>query len=480
MYRLIVVDDETRARDIVARYIQKLGLGYEVTACLSDGAEAISYIQAHPVDVVLSDIKMPGVSGIELARHVQEEAPGCRVVLFSEYSEFEYARSAIQYGVFHYLLKPVDVGELADVLLRLKADMEEQRGKDDEEQVALRREQFVTDLLAGALRTEDITAHLRSLGFPFEADQSAGALVSLETQGLESFLEHVWSYGREKLRTALLNILQKRYMDGYVLPMGHAGGRFPFVIVYPDSVQRHQQRLAEATQDMQELLQLTVEVGELKVFDSLAALMPDGQPGHGKPEDAGLLVSQIQAGETDEAVRMLAGWLHQWRRSGMRLEEMVARLSTLLLSAGLLQKPLVVEQWADDESAAGALLSQVTWSVQQEDEVIRQARAYIELHFANDITRDEVAEHVYLNSAYFSRYFKRKTGISFYDYLTNVRMKHAVELLLTNKKIYEIVRAVGYTSSKHFLKIFKSYTGYTPTEYRRQVLRMEGAYDEEV
>lgn len=84
-----------------------------------------------------------------------------------------------------------------------------------------------------------------------------------------------------------------------------------------------------------------------------------------------------------------------------------------------------------------------------------------------------VAEHVYLNAAYFSRYFSTKTGRSFSDYLLDLRMKKAMELLGENVKIYQVGERVGYRNNRIFLRTFKKYTGYTPSEYRLHVLKKE-------
>ena len=108
-----------------------------------------------------------------------------------------------------------------------------------------------------------------------------------------------------------------------------------------------------------------------------------------------------------------------------------------------------------------------------DDVVIRKAMDYINANYAMDLTREDVAGAVFLSSAYFSRFFKQKTGMSFSDYLTTVRMQKAIELQSTKMKINDIARRVGYQSRNRFFINFRQFTSYTPTEYRRQILRME-------
>lgn len=107
------------------------------------------------------------------------------------------------------------------------------------------------------------------------------------------------------------------------------------------------------------------------------------------------------------------------------------------------------------------------------DILIQKAKAYIQVNFARDLTREEVADAVFLSPAYFSRFFKQKTGMNFIDYLTNVRMQKAAEMLATNIRISEISKKLGYQSRNRFFINFKQFSGYSPTEYRRQILCME-------
>ncbi len=113
-----------------------------------------------------------------------------------------------------------------------------------------------------------------------------------------------------------------------------------------------------------------------------------------------------------------------------------------------------------------------------ENIVIQKAMSYIQAHYAEDLTREDVADAVFLSSAYFSRFFKQKTGLSFIDYLTTVRMQKAVELLGSRMKVGEIAKKVGYQSRNRFFINFRLYSGYNPTEYRRQILRMEDNHED--
>ncbi len=94
------------------------------------------------------------------------------------------------------------------------------------------------------------------------------------------------------------------------------------------------------------------------------------------------------------------------------------------------------------------------------------------LNYDKDISRQELADSFYFSTAYFTRFFKNKTGVNFIDYLTTIRMEKAIELLSTRATIDEIAKLVGYKSRGHFISNFRHYTSMSPTEYRKQILKL--------
>jgi len=132
MYRLLLVDDEFLVREAMRENIHWNELGYELVSICENGKEAMEYIKECPIDVVMTDICMPFVDGIELSRYVHENYPQINVIIFSGYDEFEYAKKAIKYGVSEYLLKPVTRDELSDILISLKEKIDKKKEKESE------------------------------------------------------------------------------------------------------------------------------------------------------------------------------------------------------------------------------------------------------------------------------------------------------------------------------------------------------------
>ena len=124
MYSVLLVDDEILIREAISQNTKWEELGYELVGTCKDGREAIELLKERPVDLVLTDIYMPYVDGIELARYVYENCRDTRVVIISGYDEFEYAKKALKYQVVEYILKPVTAMELSEILERVKETLD--------------------------------------------------------------------------------------------------------------------------------------------------------------------------------------------------------------------------------------------------------------------------------------------------------------------------------------------------------------------
>lgn len=123
MYKLILIDDEQRIVEGMGQLFPWVSVGFEIAGTFTSAAAALEFVRTEHVDVVLSDIQMPNMSGIDLCKALQQEE-GVRVVLFSSYQNYEYFRSAIQYNVADYLLKPVSYAMLLECFTKLREQLD--------------------------------------------------------------------------------------------------------------------------------------------------------------------------------------------------------------------------------------------------------------------------------------------------------------------------------------------------------------------
>ncbi|MEG1505282.1 MAG: response regulator, partial [Lachnospiraceae bacterium] len=178
MYKVLLVDDEFLIREAISENIHWEELGYELSNVCENGKEAIAEIENNPPDLILSDICMPYVDGIELAKYVYEHCPEIKIVIISGYDNFDYAKSAIAYQVMEYILKPVTASELSDVLLRMKnrLDEEKEKGQFDkikeayEKSMPLLKERFLNQFVKGKGEVPDAKERLESYGISLQGE----------------------------------------------------------------------------------------------------------------------------------------------------------------------------------------------------------------------------------------------------------------------------------------------------------------------
>lgn len=182
-HTIIIVDDEAIIREGLTDMVDWRRLGYEVTGCFADGRDAIEFLQEHDVDVILTDIKMDDVSGLEIARYAHEHQPDTQVVIISGHREFEYARDALRYRAAHYLLKPIDFDELHTVFADLKSSLTT-AGHDSRAPEPSPR-QFASDIISGRLITRsDVVRETAALGLGLDVDASPAALILVDFEAL--------------------------------------------------------------------------------------------------------------------------------------------------------------------------------------------------------------------------------------------------------------------------------------------------------
>lgn len=134
MYKIILVEDEAIIRRGIKRGVKWEEQGFEIAAEAEDAEEALRLLQEMPVDVVLTDVKMPGMNGVELSRKVKEQYPQTEIVILSGFAEFEYAKAAVSFGAFEYMVKPVRKQEIEAVFCRLKEKLDRRFREQAEEQ----------------------------------------------------------------------------------------------------------------------------------------------------------------------------------------------------------------------------------------------------------------------------------------------------------------------------------------------------------
>ena len=523
LYRVLLVDDEEDIRVGISQKMDWAGLGFTLVGQAENGRDALELAESLKPDVVLTDIKMPFMDGLELCSILTGRLPASKFVVFSGFDDFEYAKQAIQMNVSEYVLKPINAVELAGVLEKLHAQLDAERAeRRNAEQLRRRYEEslpvlrglFFTRLLDGRISRE----RMLELAERYDVDLSGGAFAAA--------IVHINSGGPQGELVTMS--VQQLFEENLSLP----GGRFQ-TFLYNDSVAllaamdggRDIYALLEAVNRVCALSEsylgrrLTVGVGapvaapeELSqsAAGARSALEYRGMVGRGRAiyigdlepdassrlefmeSDEEALSSAVKLGGEEEIRAQVEHLTERVRASGLATSqcqlfflELLMCLLRLTRGAGLevetvfgtgftgavqaadFTTPEQMGQWCLDR----CLKIQALIRRQRTDtagQMVERARAYIDAHYGeSDLSVERLCQHLHLSAAYFSTLFKREVGMSFIAYLTEVRMEAAKRALRgTEEKTYLIARRCGYDDPNYFSYVFKRQFGVTPTKYR--------------
>jgi len=517
MYSVIIVDDESIIRNGLSRFIEIQNMEFEVLGSFSDGSQAIDFLNENNCDVIITDIRMYDVSGIDLAKFVYENKPYIKVVIISGYEEFEYARKALQYNVKRYLLKPTSFEDVKDLFGILKSELDKEREtaiskdleqKRNDEFVEMMRRQFFVDLLNGAVVDHnEIESRIQALGFPEDFINSGICQFEINICNYQDYLDVSWDYGKEGLITAIFNILAEENNRLFYY-LGNLSGKIKAVAISTKSnSESFEIMFAKLPDKLKDILNIDVEINITEEFESIEELIT-------KNGSISTLENEVLDKILDSKCKLIISYLstallNEAKNCVVRMVDEVSSLSVeqavsiikrfvLLILQKLCHEDLEIQFNIDKELEelkkvtdfeklkvwASDVLTIVNGFIKDDNKnsmqnVIDKAKNYIEKNFSEDITLDEVAEYFYFNPVYFGRLFKKIVGKTFSEYLLVTKMECATNLLKERRyKIYDISEKVGYKNRKSFTKQFKLYTGYTPKEYCAVVLNMGEENDE--
>lgn len=519
-YRLIIVDDEEHIREGLSDLVDWTSLGFEVVAKLEDGIQALDLLQKKEIDIILSDVKMTHLSGLELAKHVHENYPKTKMVLISGFKEFDFVKQAMTYNVINYLLKPTKLGDIRsvfqDVKNRLDKEKEEQAQiskviKHNNELLPLIRKQLFRDMATGKLHESlEVEKLLKLTEVRANTSQNRCALVRVCFTNAGSEEDIAVDAVEKIFRNESAGIL-------YVPIMMNSD---QLNIVAIDLQQRNdvasfstsiQSYMQSAVLRMHTLLGLEAKAEIVEVFDHLQELM-DAKTAHitmdnnlldeeltkisikAHPqlaEQRKQFLAYVSVGNFEALPGLFDALLNTVKQEDLpshfaknllvelfsslcsKLSEMDMSIDKITAKPFYYETILRLNSYSEWISWGLPLLNEISDYVQKmtstEPSMIQKAKEYVANFYDKDITLESAASQVYLSPDYFGRLFKQYTGNSFTDFVAEYRINKALEHLQDPQfKIYEIGSIVGYKNTKYFFKLFKKHTGYTPTEYRRK------------
>jgi two-component system response regulator YesN len=521
-YKAIFVEDEIVTREGIRDNVDWRGNGFEFCGEAPDGEMALPLISAVQPDLLITDIKMPFMDGLELCKIVRERMPWIKIVILSGHDEFEYAQKAINLGVTEYLLKPVTTHDLHQVLQRIAAQIERERREQEHleklksqvaENRAALRERFLLNLAMGAVSSAEAIEKGQLLGLDLVAGCYLVVVVRIDFgQAAETFDYQAYQRIQQALAAPLEQqpdvLLIKKDVEELVLII--KGGS-------PESVHERRAALVQATQQLAGTIGcgVTIGCGALKlrltdIYQSFAEGLIEAQG----TSNRDVATPSSNVGKA-ELLKINKSAVENYLRCGVKedfpdfFETFIRPLCEPALQSYLVKNYLVMdialaaakfvadlggnvdrvvpalnnleaalseittlERFRDrlHEILVGALAFRDGLTIHQHGAMLRQVYDYISQHYMDAaLSLTEVAALVNLSPSHFSTVFSQEIGQTFKEYVTEVRIQRAKELLRsTALRSSEISYQIGYSDPHYFSYVFRKHTGLSPKEYRQQ------------
>lgn len=447
MYNVVIAEDEYYLHDLYREWIEEISDEYRVIGTFFNGKDAMEFIQNNKVDLLITDIKMPVMDGLELIKYINDNNLAINVIITSGYEDFEYARQAIRYNVFYYLVKVFDFEEFAEVMLNMKKVLDEKKQRENDLPNAFEdaRERFFTELFCGCFENNnEIRISYEKLGFKNKFEDTLCSFYEIIIDHYENMIENKWQYGKDSYEQALTEFLERVFDENE-----------NDIDIYIVSFENNTINAIILDKNGNNFSSFITE--KIKSFFNIDVMVTQ------KNEPCTINRLKEYSGQIDKEMmfKMIVTYAN------------VGSADKIRLMINNMYKNLDERNFDDIMDIDGKKIIQskengVT-KEKNDDEVVILAKEYINKNYSKDISRNDIASCTYITPKYLSSIFKNKTGMTMSDYLLQVRMGKAIELLHTDLKFHEIAEQVGLKNSRNFRRAFINFTGYSPSDYKKMI-----------
>ncbi|MDF2984619.1 MAG: response regulator [Eubacterium sp.] len=528
MLNLIIVDDEKTTRDSLETYIPWKELGIDSVTTAKNGLVALELAEKCPPDIILSDVRMPKMDGIELAINIRSRYPQCKIIFLSGYSDKEYLKSAINLKAVSYIEKPIQIDEIKTVIsetVALCLDEEQQRLQTDKlnniinENVPLIRQEISLELIKDnpdlthlSAKYEDVFNELTGAqSFAvFAIDiywfQSAdnNAKLDCKRQLLKAFCSNselsfktlsgftednfmvVIALNEKESSPLSIEIAYKlqnilNYISSgifsYSIGIGTSAAALPLIqdSFYSacSAVQNQFYHASESIFEYSEWSGSYFEVDKSIYSDFKNCLKKQELA---EAVNIITLLTETAASKADNDINSVKNVFFNL----LLIIFEVARENHYINKTHDSEKKYIWQEIDATRTLYGlskyviSHIETILVQANDKDSINRKLHGimkYVHEHYAeNSLTIQGIAQNVFLSQTYLCAFFKKSTGKTLNEFITEVRIEKSKELLKdSNIKLYEVATSIGFTDANYFSTLFKKYTGCTPSEFRERV-----------
>ncbi|MDY5626508.1 MAG: response regulator [Clostridia bacterium] len=517
MIHVMLVDDQKMILEGLKNIIDWNKYGFKVVETASSAKDAISKFEKNPVDVIITDIKMPVMSGLDMIKHIKSINTRVKFILLSGYDNFEYAKKAIDYQVTEYLLKPIEETELIKVLEQLKMTINEQKAYISQ-QIDYYLKNALTNTLQDEVNKDDIQLFAYSKCFRYICIEIENEEDLISSKSDLSFMD-----ANKKIRSLLVNFIGEEY-ENYIIKGEYE--KVQFIIddlvlnKVSDSAERFVRNLNNYIRENCEY-KFTVYCGkkvsmineiylskesvkllqDIKFYKGINSVLiydeyKDYKFSHFL-SNAGILkdiVNTVKNGTEDDVKTAINKFIKNIEFEKILPESVILYVYNIVVdccsilsdNSGNMLK--YIYKFSVMKKSPYIVISTISYFIKDvclnvKREVNEQKKKnnsgiigdiidYINNNYYNEnINLQFFADKHFINSSYLGQLFKKKVGMSFNKYLTLIRIEQSKVLLCDkNVKIYEVAQKVGFKDANYFCVKFEEIQKLTPKEYREKMI----------
>jgi two-component system, response regulator YesN len=508
--KIVIVEDEPRIREGLAKIIRKISSDYDIVGEAEDGLEGIRIITEKVPDLVITDVRMPDLDGLEMLYQLGESAVKVKAIVLSAYSEFSYACQAIKLGVSEYLLKPIKVGDLTRSLKNIEDQITAERLSRRQEKELSLEGVLYSIILGGTVVDADLRSTL-SRDYRVDAESHCALLtlylgsgyeldvmriitrIKIAMTNVSGFEYRVFELPRlSRLMLVAFNIADvestRNWFDVYFMPRIKEAGPKERCVGW--GCFRDFAELKSVMQQVDSCLDWNIVLGGEAML-----VWPDVNRTPVVPLSYPIMIeSQVRSAlctferdRYESGIREFMRYMHtdkvyspkEIKNAFIRFfwsvfntaREIEYEKYEALEQQDILERITFAVTWTELEGTASILFQlfpRKEGATPGDGSVVRRAKNVVQEFYSQGISLNEVALKISVTSEYLSAQFHRETGTTFSTFIRDYRIQKAKELLIgTNLKLYSIGEQVGYGDSKYFCRVFKEVTGLSPSEYRK-------------
>lgn len=526
--KMIIIDDEIGIANSIKNIFDWKEFGIDEVYVFDSGIEALERIRLGDIDILMTDIRMPGMDGLELSRCAKDITPDMKIIMCSGYDDFEYAKAAMRIGVMEYLLKPVTLEEVTGAVKSaaeaLRQEKVKNKIKNEYENSLDMYIQNTKNMLSAkliqknaVLKDSELKKYFEIIGVPYTPDSGCAVCIKVigQTKGESWNLKEDFSllcFAMDNILNEILSGIGHSFYDGSSCTVIFMFGK--------NDMSEYRDLIKNCISSIHDTLGLEISVGIggrseriNTLYDSYCMALNACRHGafynksgvcdvdkldthYQYPQELeNKLLNKISVANKndDETVEKIINEYFDMviDAGNIPVQDIEAICDNILMAcAKKLQsmssgeEDCAISEWLGKrkeyeniDELKENLLSHMkkadelldVWIKDKNKLLVEDAKRYIEDNIDQDLSLEVVSRRFFFSSRYFAKLFKEYTGKAYSDYVNDIKMEFAKKLLLnTDFSIGEIARKIGYDDQGHFGRNFKKYTGMKPSAYRKR------------